>query len=258
MRGKQNRGAGACQGRRITPAHAGKTMAPGARCGSMTDHPRACGENKIGALELAKDDGSPPRMRGKHTRLRRWCGQRRITPAHAGKTCHPLRARPATPDHPRACGENASTCVPFDGARGSPPRMRGKRSQLSGEVLEHRITPAHAGKTACRPCSPRIRADHPRACGENRTYLTKKQHAGGSPPRMRGKLIPPRKCLYKTRITPAHAGKTCAHDSAHAGVADHPRACGENRSAGVSPTLRRGSPPRMRGKLCRLFLRDYG
>ena len=126
--------------------------------------------------------------------------------------------------------------------------MRGKRSQLSGEVLEHRITPAHAGKTACRPCSPRIRADHPRACGENRTYLTKKQHAGGSPPRMRGKLIPPRKCLYKTRITPAHAGKTCAHDSAHAGVADHPRACGENSTSLVTQRLKAGSPPRMRGK----------
>ena len=30
---------------RITPAHAGKTMAPGFRASPETDHPRTCGEN---------------------------------------------------------------------------------------------------------------------------------------------------------------------------------------------------------------------
>ena len=65
---------------------------------------------------------------------------------------------------------------------------------------------------------------------------------------MRGKLAEVSDLVFRSRITPAHAGKTFLSSDLHFSQADHPRACGENR---VSMSLRRtsiGSPPRMRGK----------
>ena len=71
---------------RITPACAGKTTAPGARCGSMTDHPRVCGENWSSGLSLGGAVGSPPRVRGKLREATGRLPKIRITPACAGKT----------------------------------------------------------------------------------------------------------------------------------------------------------------------------
>ena len=65
MRGKEPHSAKVRMGERITPAYAGKRrMKIGLRRGSL-DHPRVCGE-KFCALNTAhRDEGSPPRMRGK-------------------------------------------------------------------------------------------------------------------------------------------------------------------------------------------------
>ena len=51
------------------------------------------------------------------------------------------------------------------------------------------------------------------------------------------------------RITPACAGKTRKADDVIWKVADHPRVCGENSYRALSRLPRRGSPPRVRGKL---------
>ena len=51
---------------RITPARAGKTCRISFRARSMADHPRACGENMAMLYEQMKEQGSPPRVRGKH------------------------------------------------------------------------------------------------------------------------------------------------------------------------------------------------
>ena len=52
----------------------------------------------------------------------------------------------------------------------------------------------------------------------------------------------------KTRITPAHAGKTDNIIFLDEITKDHPRACGENGlDDGVARGVK-GSPPRMRGK----------
>ena len=86
-------------------------------------------------------------MRGKPVHLPCRAGQRRITPAHAGKTSYSFRRAAKPADHPRACGENGLHRPRFDKFLGSPPRMRGKRKQYLGQKNEPRITPAHAGKT---------------------------------------------------------------------------------------------------------------
>ena len=71
---------------RITPAHAGKTRRGGSKEPRGADHPRACGENEVVLCSELCLIGSPPRMRGKQSRLRSRARRSRITPAHAGKT----------------------------------------------------------------------------------------------------------------------------------------------------------------------------
>ena len=115
------------------------------------------------------------------------------------------------------------------GFLGSPPQVRGKRSEA---VL-----------------MPKKVQDHPRRCGEN--FLPLKPHlaAAGSPPQVRGKRFQAEKQPQGSRITPADAGKTKACSLSTNTAWDHPRGCGENILRASSFTSGLGSPPRMRGKL---------
>ena len=214
--------------RRITPAHAGKTGLPCPALPPVADHPRACGENLLGVMELYAKDGSPPRMRGKPV-----CGARngngaRITPAHAGKTSVHTQSTMSPADHPRACGENGTEGSGKKLPSGSPPRMRGKLMSRFRALSPARITPAHAGKTSSRIPTWPSQPDHPRACGENRAIAARVRILRGSPPRMRGKRPCGRHRKRRIRITPAHAGKTRCGQRKERGQPDHPRACGEN------------------------------
>ena len=91
-------------------------------------------------------------------------------------------------------------------------------------------------------------SDHPRACGENAGGFTGADAINGSPPRMRGKLAEVSDLVFRSRITPAHAGKTFLSSDLHFSQADHPRACGENGRLLLFRLGLCGSPPRMRGK----------
>ena len=133
-------------------------------------------------------------------------------------------------DHPRACGENGLYVFVLSSARGSPPRMRGKRQHSLRLPQRSGITPAHAGKTGLSLPGPHRSWDHPRACGENDSTLCAFLSVAGSPPRMRGKHYLSPGDDISVGITPAHAGKT-PQRVPRAGVDwDHPRACGENTS----------------------------
>ena len=55
--------------------------------------------------------------------------ERRLIPACAGKTLQQPIAPMETPAHPRVCGENARLLPRGQYARGSSPRVRGKRIQ---------------------------------------------------------------------------------------------------------------------------------
>ena len=153
----------------ITPAHAGKTASPKRQPPKQRDHPRACGENSRIKRLFASLKGSPPRMRGKQNSRYMHRSNLGITPAHAGKTYFLSQFLRLNRDHPRACGENTNLETFSGNKKGSPPRMRGKRSQRNYLRSRIGITPAHAGKTdAARPAVKNHR-DHPRACGENCT-----------------------------------------------------------------------------------------
>ena len=91
---------------------------------------------------------------------------------------------------------------------GSPPRVRGKPCRLTSCRLHVRITPACAGKTLFAEARHSRRADHPRVCGENIFPRMIRRSGGGSPPRVRGKLVWYGLTWSLERITPACAGKT--------------------------------------------------
>ena len=65
---------------------------------------------------------------------------------------------------------------------------------------------------------------------------------------MRGKLAEKGANTFKTRITPACAGKTIYKGVTFQLREDHPRVCGENRRARNGNRSVLGSPPRVRGK----------
>ena len=147
-------------------------------------------------------------MRGKHAPPDGIAGCTGITPADAGKTKATLNERFVNQDHPRGCGENASSGCPRGTNLGSPPRMRGKPDNPCPHSAAAGITPADAGKTCGEHVQNNVVRDHPRGCGENSTTGDGLGSITGSPPRMRGKPI--RICchMYLAGITPADAGKT--------------------------------------------------
>ena len=188
MRGKQRRLALPGAVIRIIPAHAGQTR-PRLPAGRLTsDHPRACGANVGWVVVVMVFSGSSPRMRGKLSDIDRAAENIRIIPAHAGQTVWTRTARPARPDHPRACGANLFGHLSPPRCLGSSPRMRGKRV-LGGWFMWW--VP-----------------DHPRACGANSTSTHAPSFRIGSSPRMRGKLRSGIPGNRPARIIPAHAGQT--------------------------------------------------
>ena len=70
----------------LIPARAGKTCCTTSRAGTITAHPRACGENYTPELVMLDEAGSSPRVRGKPRRRAPLHEHRRLIPARAGKT----------------------------------------------------------------------------------------------------------------------------------------------------------------------------
>ena len=155
--------------------------------------------------------GSPPRMRGKHSRRFVVITTSGITPADAGKTDSCNISYGAAWDHPRGCGENNRKTRVETAKRGSPPRMRGKPTDYHNRNRQVRITPADAGKTLSVTGQTISSRDHPRGCGENTVDAGNNVPSLGSPPRMRGKRSGFRVNDSCKRITPADAGKTKLH-----------------------------------------------
>ena len=234
MRGKVHPAHHAEQGDGITPAYAGKSFG-------------AC-------IADAVPPGSPPRVRGKVIADAPDPDEMRITPAYAGKSFGSFCFLSFRQDHPRVCGEKQAAVALPQPVLGSPPRMRGKACLTLIIRLLLGITPAHAGKSlpAVLKCPPT--RDHPRVCGEKRRVRSWRALLLGSPPRMRGKVGLLHGHIIAIGITPAHAGKRRSIGRLSQPTRDHPRVCGEKCSSVRSASHRRGSPPRVRGKVCDLTI----
>ena len=152
-------------------------------------------------------------------------------------------------EHPRVCGENSIGRSPTPPKTGTSPRMRGKHGLFRGGFLNLRNIPAYAGKTLLLPWCGLWHTEHPRVCGENFLPRLLYSVVSGTSPRMRGKLEWGIDCVVLLRNIPAYAGKTpgvwpsCRH------AEEHPRVCGENKPFVFRFRIRKGTSPRMRGKL---------
>ena len=105
-RGKQNAEIGWAAATGLIPAHAGKTRRMRPAHLDRRAHPRSRGENCGSRARASRARGSSPLTRGKPLRHIQGRGQRRLIPAHAGKTlAHPDRDLHRRA-HPRSRGEN--------------------------------------------------------------------------------------------------------------------------------------------------------
>ena len=125
-RGKGYREFGIDISDRITPAQAGKSVAPRQKRSALWDHPRVGGEKTQPWLLRCRQRGSPPRGRGKASLMLLMASATRITPAWAGKSTSYLRSETWWRDHPRVGGEKLHTFSENFPFSGSPPRGRGK------------------------------------------------------------------------------------------------------------------------------------
>ena len=212
------------------------------------DHPRVCGEKDKAAEKAQHLRGSPPRVRGKEKGRRDGCDHQRITPACAGKRRSDWIIRSIYWDHPRVCGEKLAAKAGSINGMGSPPRMRGKGNFHVVTHTKVGITPACAGKREVSTSTLLHLRDHPRMCGEKKTYEQVKSLPEGSPPHMRGKAYSKVKPDEYMGITPAYAGKSKCKCGWYVPYQDHPRVCGEKKKGRKTQARPTGSPPRMRGK----------
>ena len=174
------------------------------------------------------------------------CG---ITPACAGKSGPISASGKAIRDHPRVCGEKALHDGGILPAQGSPPRVRGKVVVSRNLCLLSGITPACAGKSELQALVLSGQRDHPRVCGEKFFCRSLAAVTRGSPPRVRGKVLPRLLFLACIGITPACAGKRGHGRQSGRSAGDHPRVCGEKVCKEIAPLSVWGSPPRVRGKV---------
>ena len=234
------------------PAHAGKTRHRRISGYRHWAHPRSRGENTHGDSIDGTSVGSSPLTRGKLGFIKIVKRTLGLIPAHAGKTESSARAGPSTRAHPRSRGENVSKARCRVQARDSSPLTRGKRFLFEHLVVEHRLIPAHAGKTGDRRRGDQGQRAHPRSRGENNGGIWGAVKGGGSSPLTRGKLAVVLGSTHRRGLIPAHAGKTQSTRLYLLPLAAHPRSRGENRQRTRPFSSVFGSSPLTRGKLATL------
>ena len=208
-----------------------------------------CGENAHAGGGTGFRVGSSPRVRGKRLPAGPRKTTRRLIPACAGKTSRARTLEYLTWAHPRVCGENWLERRSKPPARGSSPRVRGKRRHRHDRDHGTGLIPACAGKTKYLPGTSGGSPAHPRVCGENSARTPARESYSGSSPRVRGKHDRGGGEAQGLRLIPACAGKTGARPRKRGCWSAHPRVCGENGGRVLTHTTPIGSSPRVRGKL---------
>ena len=193
---------------RLIPAHAGKTLACETCVTCYGAHPRSRGENKRSSSVHLYVLGSSPLTRGKHVPNPTRRGDKRLIPAHAGKTVTASSRACQSAAHPRSRGENFRRFEAPRGPPGSSPLTRGKPPPPPCGACDSGLIPAHAGKTDVSTPSRDDWQAHPRSRGENARGALVIGDRSGSSPLTRGKrrsVLPGRR---GPGLIPAHAGKT--------------------------------------------------
>ena len=109
------------------------------------------------------------------------------------------------------------------------------------------LIPAHAGKTPRQACAAASAWAHPRSRGENRRRDLHNYMLTVSSPLTRGKRGSRPRHDGRSRLIPAHAGKTDRGEALGSWVGAHPRSRGENEVPAPG-RLRTRAHPRSRGE----------
>ena len=217
---------------RLIPTHAGKTLAGRRSHDRGPAHPRSRGENGQKIHGPIGEGGSSPLTRGKPVAVFVDAVPRGLIPAHAGKTKTSPPLEPVGTAHPRSRGENEIARAEDVNQNGSSPLTRGKQVQPRAKPRDHGLIPAHTGKTAVPERALNPGTAHPRSRGENgfspfgwpavkgSSPLTRGKRGEnfvaamyglglrGSSPLTRGKHRNRPARYDRSRLIPAHAGKT--------------------------------------------------
>ena len=153
------------------------------------DHLRVCGADLLKKLARTVAQGSPPRVRSRLIGPLRCSPATGITSACAEQTALSASSSSATWDHLRVCGADE----PFGGGWfivwGSPPRVRSRLSRHPRNNVPPGITSACAEQTSTRRHCVWWMRDHLRVCGADTERGGPSCLDGGSPPRVRSRLI---------------------------------------------------------------------
>ena len=206
------------------------------------------GEELVIVLLRAPHTGLPPRGRGRALTPAKTARHGRITPAWAGKSSSYRLLHERQMDYPRVGGEEFLLNLRQLGANGLPPRGRGRDRARNHLQTQGGITPAWAGKSDAAGDLPDTTADYPRVGGEESKLPVLRGGQKGLPPRGRGRASMSDKIVFRSRITPAWAGKSLSPFLPSTSSSDYPRVGGEESLRACSIPSSVGLPPRGRGR----------
>ena len=186
-------------------------------------------------------------MRGTAFRPQISIQQARFIPAYAGNSRTAGCSGGAFPVHPRVCGEQRFSVCLTNRLHGSSPRMRGTGNYFEYANKKNRFIPAYAGNRISRLNGFKLKAVHPRVCGEQLDLTNSEKISFGSSPRMRGTVCNIWQHCFAGRFIPAYAGNRKSITLPIGCESVHPRVCGEQFWIKAIDLTRNGSSPRMRG-----------
>ena len=128
------------------------------------------------------------------------------------------------------------------------PRMWGRQSAFTGNIVCTRNTPTHVGKTSPRSSEEQGRGKHPHARGEDDSPVDIGRVPLETPPRTWGRQERVNIRPSSLRNTPTHVGKTGTGGAALLPLQKHPHARGEDGLTVVAPSGRGETPPRTWGR----------
>ena len=172
--------------------------------------------------------GSSPLTRGKHAHLGCSSDQKRLIPAHAGKTSKTQPTSSPPQAHPHSRGENVLEPIRKTIQQGSSPLTRGKQRGSVYDRVQHGLIPTHAGKTLSRDSLMVLARAHPHSRGENTFAAAARTAVLGSSPLTRGKPGARAVIGLGQGLIPTHAGKTLLLVIGQGEGGAHPHSRGEN------------------------------
>ena len=148
------------------------------------------------------------------------------------------------------CGADVASIIAVVVARGSSPRVRGRRCGGPWAAPQLRLIPACAGQASLATSLRVGFGAHPRVCGADCRACEIDLPSDGSSPRVRGRPTTTSGPLARSGLIPACAGQTSKSSRVTVAFWAHPRVCGADLDFAFLLPSRSGSSPRVRGRLC--------